>query len=116
MRKVRTPTTLSQFKEKMKEVILRIDDSVYEKFMGMVDLCHGVEIVSTSDVVETRNVVDRCVAMAIKELRNDDVFKHPGDYTYILLGSNQSVIKGVDYFYTPLEFLDYLKQIGIDLN
>lgn len=98
----------------MKQIIVNIDDLAYEPVVGMLKLCQGVEIVSTSEVVETRDVVDRCVAMAIKELRNDDVFKHPGDYTYILLGSNQSEIKGIDYFYTPLEFLDYLKHIGLD--
>ena len=42
-----TQSPLSQFLEKMKkEVVLLIEDSVYEKFMGMVSLCPQVEVVS----------------------------------------------------------------------
>jgi len=96
----------------MKQLVLEIEDSVYEQFMGMVGICQGVTMVSTSVLVETKAIVDKCVAMAIEELRIDNVFKHPGDYTYIMLGSNESIIKGVAYFYTPLDFLNYLKQLG----
>lgn len=97
-----------------RQIILEVEDSVFEKFMGMLEICPGVEVLAVSEVAETRTNVDLCVAMAINELREDDVFKFPGDYTYILLGTNQDLVKGLDYFVTPMEFLGYLKEIGIN--
>ena len=98
----------------MTEILLKVDDSVFEQIIGMFGICQGVEVVSTSKVVETKALVDQCFAAAIRELREDNVFKRPGDYTYIILGANQNLIKGVGYFYSPLEFLNYLKQLGFD--
>ena len=96
----------------MKQIIVNIDDLAYEPVVGMLKLCQGVEIVSTSDVVETRDVVDRCVAMAIKDLQDNHVFKRPSDFAYIMLGSNDGVIKGLDYFFSPDDFTGYLEQLG----
>lgn len=114
MRKVRTPTTLSQFKEKMKEVILRIDDSVYEKVMGMVDLCQGVEIVSTHDSVDTRNDRDSCVVYAINSMRNDGVFRYSFDYAWIMMAINEGVIEDFEGEMSLQGFIDYLKELGFN--
>ena len=47
-----------------KEVVLLIEDSVYEKFMGMVSLCPQVEVVSeTMDGVADLDA-DYCMACA----------------------------------------------------
>ena len=106
---------LARFAQKtMKQVLFSVEDDCFDKFMGLGEICPGVEVLAVSEVAETRTIVDRCVAMAINELREDDVFKFPGDYSYILLGINQELVKGLDYFVTPLDFLDYLKEIGID--
>lgn len=98
----------------MKQIVIEIEDEAYEPFMGMLRLCPAVKVVGTSMVVETRDVIGRCVALAIKKLRKDRVFKHPGDYTYIMRGANEGVIKGMGFFYYPSEFLAYLREIGID--
>lgn len=98
----------------MKQIVIEIEDEAYEPFMGMLRLCPAIKVVGTSMVVETRDVIDRCVALAIKKLREDRVFKHPGDYTYIMRGANEGVIKGMGFFYYPSEFLTYLREIGID--
>ena len=94
--------------------MIEIEDEAYEPFMGMLRLCPAVKVVGTCMVVETRDVIGRCVALAIKKLREDRVFKHPGDYTYIMRGANEGVIKGMGFFYYPSEFLAYLREIGID--
>ena len=73
----------------MKQIVIEIEDEAYEPFMGMMRLCPAIKVVGTSMVVETRDVIDRCVALAIKKLREDRVFKHPGDYTYIMRGANE---------------------------
>ena len=98
----------------MKQIVIEIEDEAYEVFMGMMRLCTAVKVVSTSQMAETRDVADRCVALAIEELRRDKVFKRPSDYTYIMMGANEGIIKGMGIFYYPSEFLAYLNEIGID--
>ena len=52
--------------EKMKrQIIIEVEDPVFEKFMGMLEICPGVEFLAVSEVAETRTNVDLCVAMAI---------------------------------------------------
>ena len=98
----------------MKEVILRIEDSVYEQLMGFIRLCPQVEVVSESKGIETREGMDLCVACAIREMRQNGAFRFPGDYTYIMLASNEGVVKGLRYFYSPKEFITYLKDLELD--
>ena len=108
------PILFRKREARMKQIVIEIEDEAYEPFMGMLHLCPAVKVVGASMVVETRDVIDRCVALAIKKLREDRVFKHPGDYTYIMRGANEGVIKGMGFFYYPSEFLAYLREIGID--
>ena len=108
------PFCFAEREARMKQMVIEIEDEAYEAFMGMMRLCPAVKVVSISQMAETRNVVDRCVALAIAELRKDKVFKRPGDYTYIMMGANEGVIKGIGYFYYPSEFLAYLNEIGVD--
>ena len=98
----------------MKEVVLRIDDSVYEQLMGFIRLCPQVEVVSESKGIETRESIDLCVACAIREMRQNGAFRHPSDYTYSMLASNEGVVKGLKYFYSPKEFITYLKDLELD--
>ena len=83
----------------MKEVILRIEDSVYEQLMGFIRLCPQVEVVSESRGIETRESIDLCVACAIREMRQNGAFRFPSDYTYIMLASNEGVVKGLRYLH-----------------
>ena len=62
------PILISQFKRRMRQIILNVEDAAYEQFMGMVALCPQLEVFSDGDVYETRDVVDMCVARAIKTL------------------------------------------------
>ena len=41
--------TSRKTRETMKEIVLRIDDAAFEKFMGMVSLCPQVEIVTVDE-------------------------------------------------------------------
>ena len=54
----------------MKQVILKIDDSAYEQFMGMVSLCPQVEVVRVDEaaVVQEGKMADR-IRHAIIQLR-----------------------------------------------
>ena len=98
----------------MKQILIEIDDEAYEKFMGMVSLCPAVKVVNANEHISVLDGRDVCMAEAIRELRKDGVFRHPGDYAYIMIGVNDDAIKGAGFFYSAREFLDYLKHLNLD--
>lgn len=97
----------------MKEVVLQIDDSAYKKFLEFIQLCPSVELVSTSEIVESKDLLDKCFSAAISELRQDKVFRTRGDYGYIMLALNENAVKGF-FFYSPHDYISYLKELGFD--
>lgn len=98
----------------MKQVVLRIDDAAYEKFMGMVSLCPMVEVLNVNQAGTPQQTTDRYVAMAIREMRKALAFRMPCDYAYLMVAFNESVVKGLPFFYTPKDFLDYMKESDFD--
>ena len=97
----------------MKEIIIHVEDSAYEKFMGMLSLCPQVEVVSEGVAIETREAIDLCVARAIREMRADGAFRFPSDYTYLMIAANEGQAKGMSFFHSPKEYLDYLKELEL---
>ena len=115
MRKVATPTThLAKLGETMKQVVLRIDDAAFEKFMGMVSLCPQVEVVNVCDTGDKKLTMDGYVTSAIREMRQTLAFRHPCDYAYLMVAMNQSVVKGLPFFYTPKDFIEYMREADFD--
>ena len=98
----------------MKQVILKIDDSAYEKFMGMVSLCPQVEVVCESGITDVMNDRDQCMVYAIQTLRNNHVFRFGYDYTWVMMAINEGLIDDYERFRSPQAFLDYLYEIGIE--
>ena len=92
--------------KQMKQVILKIDDSAYEQFMGMVSLCPQVEVVSVCQNGDK--------ASAIREMRQMQAFRLPSDYVYLMVAMNEGVVKGLPFFYTPKDFLDYMRELNFD--
>ena len=98
----------------MKQVVLRIDDAAFEKFMGMVSLCPQVEVVNVCDTGDKKLTMDSCVASAIREMRQRLAFRSPCDYAYLMVAMNESVVKGLPFFYTPKDFIDYMREADFD--
>lgn len=98
----------------MKEVVLRIDDAAFEKFMGMVSLCPMVEVVSANQNNKAQQSTDYCVTTAIREMQNMHAFRYPRDYAFLMIAINEGAVKGLPFFYTPMDFLDYMKQSEIE--
>ena len=98
----------------MRQIVLNLDDEAFEPFMGMLRLCSKIEVVGEGVVIDTKDVVDHCVVEAIRELRQDMVFKHPGDYAYIMIAANEEAIKDMRFFYSPKEYIDYMRQLEIN--
>ena len=108
------PILISQFKRTMRQIILNVEDAAYEQFMGMVALCPQLEVVCESDVTEVMDNRDQCMVYAITTLRNNHVFRHHYDYTWIMMAINEGLLDDYDRFKSPQAFLDYLYEIGID--
>lgn len=98
----------------MKQILLRIDDAAYEKFMGMVSLCPMVDVLNVCEVSTPQHASDAFVAMAIREMQRQEAFRSPGDYAFLMVAFNDGVVKGLPYFYTPKDFIDYLKACHVD--
>ena len=98
----------------MKQLVLEIEDSVYEQFMGMVGICQGVVVIATEDHVDVVSNRDQCMAYAIRTLRQNNVFRHYYDYTWIMMAINEGQIDDFDGFKSPQTFLNYLYELGID--
>ena len=98
----------------MKQIVLEIEDSAYEQFMGMVGLCHSVKVVCESGITDVMNDRDQCMVYAIQTLRNNHVFRFSYDYTWVMMAINEGLIDDFDSFRSPQAFIDYLYEIGID--
>ena len=98
----------------MKQVVLRIDDAAFEKFMGMVSLCPMVEVLNVCEAGDKKQSTDAYVASAICEMRQTQAFRYPCDYAYLMVAMNESVVKGLPFFYTPKDFIDYMREAEFD--
>ena len=97
----------------MRQIILEIEDSAYEQFMGMVGLCPSVKVVCESGI-DVMNDRDQCMVYAIQTLRNNHVFRFGYDYTWIMMAINEGLVDDYEGFKSPQAFLDYLYEIGIE--
>ncbi len=97
---------------KMKEIIIRVDESAYECVLGMLKLCQKVEVVSEEGCVHTEIDMDSCIAKALNVLHQRHVFRYTRDISYIMAAMNEEVTKGLPFFYSPMEFIAYLQSIG----
>ena len=97
----------------MKTIVLQIEDSAYETFMGLVNICPVLNVLDDDDAPVGKDAIGMCVRLAIEELRNDNVFRFPKYFTYVMKVMNENK-RGWPYFHTPREFLEYLKMVGVD--
>jgi len=99
----------------MKQVVLRIEDSAFEKFMGIVSLCPQVELASQDEIPDYGlDELTRRVTLAIKTLQRNKAIRHLYDYTWIMVGIGDGVVEGMGAFGSPQKFIDYLKSIGVE--
>ena len=47
-------------------------------------------------------------------MREYGAFRYPGYYTYIMIAANEGLIPGMPFFFSPQEFVDYLKALDLD--
>lgn len=106
---------LARFAQKtMKHVLFAVEDDCFDKFMGLGEICPGVEVLAVNEVAETRTTVDLCVAMAINELCDRHVLRRAYDYTYIMLVINQENLDRHLFFASPQDYIGYLAMLDVD--
>ena len=99
----------------MKQVVLRIEDSAFERFMGIVSLCPQVEVVSQDEIPDYGpDEITQKVVFAIKTLQRNKAIRHLYDYTWIMVGIGDGVVEGMGSFGSPQRFMDYLESIGVE--
>ena len=106
--------SVSQRETRMKQIVIEIEDEVYESFLSMLNLCPAIRVVSEVEIADTLAGRDVCMREAICILRGNNVFRHYYDYAWIMMAINDGVIDEFEAFQSPQKFLDYLYEIGID--
>ena len=101
---------LSQFLERMKQVLLSIEEDAYEKFMGMVSLCPMVEVI---EINESALLNNGSLAMRIREailqLRAENLLRRKFDYAWLKMAMDSST--DMPSFESAQRYLDYLHDV-----
>ena len=92
----------------MKQVVLRIDDAAFEKFMGMVSLCPQVEVVTVDEaaVMCQGQLVVR-IREAIMQLRAERLLRRKFDYAWLKVAMDST--DDLPSFESAQRYLDYMR-------
>ena len=92
----------------MKEIVLRIDDAAFEKFMGMVSLCPQVEIVDVDEsAVPTQGQLAVRIREAIMQLRAERLLRRKFDYAWLKVAMDST--DDLPSFESAQRYLDYMR-------
>ena len=92
----------------MKQVVLRIDDAAFEKFMGMVSLCPQVEIVDVDEsAVPTQGQLAVRIREAIMQLRAERLLRRKFDYAWLKVAMDST--DDLPSFESAQRYLVYLR-------
>ena len=101
-------------RETMTEMTFRVPESLAQLLEEWAKRIPEMELVSKICHTDTREAINSCVAVAIREMREYGAFRYPGYYTYIMIAANEGLIPGMPFFFSPQEFVDYLKVLDLD--
>ena len=101
---------LSQFLERMKQVLLSIEEDAYEKFMGMVSLCPMVEVIEINEsaLLNNGSLAIR-IREAILQLRAENLLRRKFDYAWLKVAMDSST--DMPSFESAQRYLDYLHDV-----
>ena len=94
----------------MKKVILEIEDSAFESFMGMIDLCPQVSVVEERDMAIGGCVkMDERLKQAVHLMEQEHLINKRYDYAWIKVAMES--IDGMPFFKSAQSFVDYLVEV-----
>ena len=92
----------------MKQVVLRIDDAAFEKFMGMVSLCPQVEVVTVDEAaVMCQGQLPVRIREAILQLRAERLLRRKFDYAGLKVAMDST--DDFPSFESAQRYLDYMR-------
>ena len=107
MREVRTPTTLSQFKEKMKDITLRVPDDMAGLVEMWAERIPEMEILSICEAGTPcyGNMAER-LSYAINQLREENLLPNLYDFAWLKVAMDS--LDDFPNFKSAQSYLDYL--------
>ena len=94
----------------MKQIVLEIEDSAFEKFMGMIELCPQVSVVEERDMAIGGYVkMDERLKQAIHLMEQEHLINKMYDYAWIKVAMES--IDGMPFFRSAQSFVDYLIEV-----
>ena len=92
----------------MKEIVLRVDDSAFEKFMGFIQLCPSVEVVEVDEAaVPCEGAMAVRIREAIVQLRAEHLLRRKFDYAWLKVAMDSTA--DMPSFESAQRYLDYLR-------
>ena len=99
---------------KMKEIVLRVEDSAFEKFMGFIQLCPSVEVVEVNEaaLMGGGQLAVR-IREAILQLRAERLLRRKFDYAWLKVAMDSTA--DLPSFESAQRYLNYLSdELGLD--
>ena len=94
----------------MKKVILEIEDSAFESFMGMIGLCPQVSVVEERDMAIGGCVkMDERLKQAVHLMEQEHLINKRYDYAWIKVAMES--FDGMPFFKSAQSFVDYLVEV-----
>ncbi len=97
----------------MKEITLRVNDEMAQLVEQLVEHLEGVELVCCMDSDLCEDDCARCAREAFDSLLADGAIRRPRDYAWIMMAMNQGAIDDFEPFRSHQDYIDYLKEIGL---
>ena len=93
----------------MRQIILEIEDSAYEQFMGMIALCPSVRVVCVDEAAVTKggSMAER-IRHAIVQLRVEKLLVRKYDYAWLKMAMNS--LDDMPTFGSAQSYLIYLSE------
>ena len=93
----------------MRQIILEIEDSAYEQFMGMVGLCPSVKVVSVDEAAVIKDGwTAKRIRYAIVQLKEEKLLVRKYDYAWLKVAMNS--LDDMPTFGSAQSYLIYLRE------
>ena len=98
----------------MKEITIRVPDDMAQLVEQWAQWIPEMEVVREVDNMMSEDVRDLCARTAFDTLLEEKAIRRPRDYAWIMLAMDQEAIDDFEGFRSHQDYIDYLKEIGVD--
>jgi hypothetical protein len=110
-----TSTHISQKSELMKEITLRVPETMVRLIEEWTKHIPEMEVVSLKESGEYEiDEMNRRMALALQTLKQNGALRFGYDYTWIMVAIGDGAIEGMGGFRSPQSYMDYLTGLGVE--